>query len=77
MDAITAVYQILTGCLSQCDYTKGQLPKLIDVIIEEKEKLFVCTIGVVGCRQNAQYWHPRHEREYSIVTAHAKFHFRF
>ncbi|PSR78263.1 hypothetical protein PHLCEN_2v7459 [Hermanssonia centrifuga] len=28
------------------DYTKGQLPELIDVIIEEKAKLFVCAIGV-------------------------------
>lgn len=30
----------------QYDYTKGQLPELIDVIIEEKAKLFVCAIGV-------------------------------
>jgi len=28
------------------DYTKGQLPELIDVIIEEKTSLFVCAIGV-------------------------------
>ncbi|KAJ8516519.1 hypothetical protein ONZ45_g6188 [Pleurotus djamor] len=28
------------------DYTKGQLGELIDVIIEEKAKLFVCAIGV-------------------------------
>ncbi|KZS90771.1 2-nitropropane dioxygenase [Sistotremastrum niveocremeum HHB9708] len=28
------------------DYTKGQLPDLIDVIIEEKTSLFVCAIGV-------------------------------
>ncbi|KAG8984158.1 hypothetical protein FRB90_005511, partial [Tulasnella sp. 427] len=28
------------------DYTKGQLPELIDVIIEEKASLFVCAIGV-------------------------------
>ncbi|KAF8575205.1 NPD-domain-containing protein [Ramaria rubella] len=28
------------------DYTRGQLPELIDVIIEEKAKLFVCAIGV-------------------------------
>ncbi|KAG8849160.1 hypothetical protein FRB91_010213, partial [Serendipita sp. 411] len=28
------------------DYTKGQLGDLIDVIIEEKAKLFVCAIGV-------------------------------
>jgi NAD(P)H-dependent flavin oxidoreductase YrpB (nitropropane dioxygenase family) len=28
------------------DYTKGQLPDLIDVIIEEKASLFVCAIGV-------------------------------
>ncbi|KII85970.1 hypothetical protein PLICRDRAFT_165562 [Plicaturopsis crispa FD-325 SS-3] len=28
------------------DYTKGQLPELIDVIIEEKTALFVCAIGV-------------------------------
>ncbi|KAF7430992.1 hypothetical protein PC9H_006707 [Pleurotus ostreatus] len=28
------------------DYTKGQLHPLIDVIIEEKAKLFVCAIGV-------------------------------
>ena len=30
----------------QYDYTKGQLPELIDVIIEEKASLFVCAIGV-------------------------------
>ncbi|KAK7056435.1 hypothetical protein VNI00_002990 [Paramarasmius palmivorus] len=28
------------------DYTKGQLNELIDVIIEEKSKLFVCAVGV-------------------------------
>ncbi|KZP24473.1 2-nitropropane dioxygenase, partial [Athelia psychrophila] len=28
------------------DYTKGQLPELIDVIIEEGASLFVCAIGV-------------------------------
>ncbi|PIL24766.1 hypothetical protein GSI_12652 [Ganoderma sinense ZZ0214-1] len=28
------------------DYTKGQLPELIDVIIEEKTSLFVCAVGV-------------------------------
>jgi len=28
------------------DYTKGQLPQLIDVIIDEKASLFVCAIGV-------------------------------
>ncbi|KAI0339563.1 2-nitropropane dioxygenase [Trametopsis cervina] len=28
------------------DYTKGQLPELVDVIIEEKAKLFVCAVGV-------------------------------
>ncbi|OCH85785.1 2-nitropropane dioxygenase [Obba rivulosa] len=28
------------------DYTKGQLPELVDVIIEEKASLFVCAIGV-------------------------------
>ncbi|PCH36286.1 2-nitropropane dioxygenase [Wolfiporia cocos MD-104 SS10] len=28
------------------DYQKGQLPELIDVIIEEKAKLFVCAVGV-------------------------------
>lgn len=28
------------------DYTKGQLPELIDVIIEEKAKLFVCAVGI-------------------------------
>lgn len=28
------------------DYTKGQLPELIKVIIEEKAKLFVCAVGV-------------------------------
>ncbi|KAJ3475652.1 hypothetical protein NLI96_g11695 [Meripilus lineatus] len=32
--------------LPQYDYTKGQLPELIDVIIEEKASLFVCAIGV-------------------------------
>src|SRR5271154_6950137 len=32
--------------LSQYDYTKGQLPELIDVIIEEKASLFVCAVGV-------------------------------
>ncbi|KIJ55297.1 hypothetical protein M422DRAFT_219909 [Sphaerobolus stellatus SS14] len=28
------------------DYTRGQLPDLIDVIIQEKVKLFVCAVGV-------------------------------
>ena len=28
------------------DYTKGQLPDLLDVIIEEKTALFVCAVGV-------------------------------
>jgi NAD(P)H-dependent flavin oxidoreductase YrpB (nitropropane dioxygenase family) len=28
------------------DYTKGTLNDLIDVIIEEKAKLFVCAVGV-------------------------------
>lgn len=28
------------------DYTKGQLPELIQVIIEEKTALFVCAVGV-------------------------------
>lgn len=28
------------------DYTKGNLDELIDVIIEEKAKLFVCAVGV-------------------------------
>ncbi|KAJ3555981.1 hypothetical protein NM688_g2279 [Phlebia brevispora] len=28
------------------DYTHGQLPDLIDVIIEEKARLFVCAVGV-------------------------------
>ena len=32
--------------MRQYDYTKGQLPELIDVIIEEKAKLFVCAVGV-------------------------------
>lgn len=32
--------------LIQYDYTKGQLPELIDVIIDEKAALFVCAIGV-------------------------------
>lgn len=30
----------------QYDYTKGQLPELIDVIIEEKAALFVSAVGV-------------------------------
>jgi NAD(P)H-dependent flavin oxidoreductase YrpB (nitropropane dioxygenase family) len=30
----------------QTDYTRGQLPELVDVIIEEKAKLFVCAVGV-------------------------------
>jgi len=28
------------------DYTRGQLPELIDVIIEEKARLFVSAVGV-------------------------------
>ncbi|KAF8752035.1 Nitronate monooxygenase [Rhizoctonia solani] len=28
------------------DYTKGQLPELLDVIIDEKAALFVCAVGV-------------------------------
>ena len=30
----------------QYDYTKGQLPELTDVIIQEKAALFVCAVGV-------------------------------
>jgi NAD(P)H-dependent flavin oxidoreductase YrpB (nitropropane dioxygenase family) len=30
----------------QVDYTRGQLPELIDVIIEEKARLFVSAVGV-------------------------------
>jgi hypothetical protein len=41
------LYSVLTiNALLQYDYTKGQLPELIDVIIEEKVTLFVCAIGV-------------------------------
>lgn len=36
----------LTLDFFQYDYTKGQLPELIDVIIAEKVALFVCAIGV-------------------------------
>jgi NAD(P)H-dependent flavin oxidoreductase YrpB (nitropropane dioxygenase family) len=32
--------------LRQLDYTRGQLPELIDVIIEEKTRLFVSAVGV-------------------------------
>jgi NAD(P)H-dependent flavin oxidoreductase YrpB (nitropropane dioxygenase family) len=32
--------------LRKYDYTRGQLPELIDVIIEEKTRLFVSAIGV-------------------------------
>jgi NAD(P)H-dependent flavin oxidoreductase YrpB (nitropropane dioxygenase family) len=39
-------FGFLTKITSQYDYTKGQLPELIDVIIEEKTSLFVCAIGV-------------------------------
>lgn len=28
------------------DYSKGKLPELIDIIIEEGAKLFVCAVGV-------------------------------
>jgi NAD(P)H-dependent flavin oxidoreductase YrpB (nitropropane dioxygenase family) len=28
------------------DYSKGKLDELIDVIIDEKAKLFVCAVGV-------------------------------
>ena len=31
---------------SKYDYTGGQLPELIDVIIRSKAALFVCAIGV-------------------------------
>lgn len=30
----------------QKDYTSGQLPELIDVIIKNKAALFVCAVGV-------------------------------
>ena len=32
--------------LLQYDYTKGQLPELLDVIIKNKASLFVCAVGV-------------------------------
>ena len=41
-----AIVWFLTEFGVQYDYTKGQLPELIDVIIEEKTSLFVCAIGV-------------------------------
>lgn len=28
------------------DYTKGKLPELVDIIIEEKTRLFICAVGV-------------------------------
>jgi len=31
---------------SKVDYNKGQLPELIDIIINEKAKLFVSAVGV-------------------------------
>jgi len=31
---------------SQKDYTNGQLPELIDVIIRNKAALFVCAVGI-------------------------------
>lgn len=40
------MFSIRVSCLLQKDYTKGQLPELIDVIIEEKTSLFVCAIGI-------------------------------
>ncbi|OBZ73652.1 putative nitronate monooxygenase [Grifola frondosa] len=36
----------LTLIYVQYDYTKGQLPELVDVIIDEKASLFVCAIGI-------------------------------
>jgi len=30
----------------QKDYTGGQLPELIDIIIKSKASLFVCAVGV-------------------------------
>ncbi|WWC69005.1 uncharacterized protein I206_102941 [Kwoniella pini CBS 10737] len=35
-----------TARATNYDYTKGKLDELIDVIIEEKAKLFVCAVGV-------------------------------
>lgn len=40
------IMTLMCTWILQYDYTKGQLPELIDVIIEEKAKLFVCAIGV-------------------------------
>lgn len=31
---------------SQKDYTSGQLPELIDVIVRNKAALFVCAVGI-------------------------------
>jgi hypothetical protein len=42
MKCITNTELIFT----QYDYTKGQLPELLDVIIDEKAALFVCAVGV-------------------------------
>jgi len=54
------------------DYTKGQLPELIDIIIEEKAKLFVSAVGVppewavqklhkAGILVANMIGHPKHE----------------
>ena len=37
---------INTDASRKLDYTRGQLPELIDVIIEEKTRLFVSAVGV-------------------------------
>ncbi|KAF7370466.1 putative nitronate monooxygenase [Mycena sanguinolenta] len=60
--------------LPQSDYTKGQLPELIDVIIEEKTALFVSAIGVpprdvvdklhkVGIPVMNMVGHPKHVKK--------------
>ncbi|ELU42862.1 2-nitropropane dioxygenase [Rhizoctonia solani AG-1 IA] len=46
------------------DYTHGQLPELIDVIIEEKASLFVCAVGIppkfAVDKLHKMVGHPKH-----------------
>ena len=39
-------FQLILSLNTKYDYTEGKLPELIDIIIEEKAKLFVSAVGI-------------------------------
>lgn len=46
MLAFREIHRSRASYSKQKDYTGGQLPELIDVVIKSKASLFVCAVGV-------------------------------